>query len=201
MSKYQYIGIFISCCAVILCSCGEKPDTEQTSFTKADSLTDTYLTLQDSILEVWNEMINDDNQKIESMHNVLHELRVSGSVEQQVLESYEERLNQLSNTRYTQKTMGDADIVQEYDFASNTLVTELISLAEAQPQFAYNTTLQKLVDEIRLADQRVNNYRYEYDRITSEYNKFIEQNKDSLTEVNMDSFLVEKPLFQMVAEE
>ncbi|MBT1702378.1 hypothetical protein [Chryseosolibacter indicus] len=202
MYKHCFIGILISCCSILLYNCSEKPDHEDTAnFTKADSVTDTYLQFQDSILAVWNEMISDDNLKIDAMHDVLHELQISGSVEQDEIKSYEERLQQLKQSRYTQKTMANEDIIQEYDFASNSLVSELISLAESQRQFAYNSTLQKLVDNIRLADQRVNNYRAEYDRITMEYNDFVENNKEILDDTNSDSTLVKKPLFQVATEE
>ena len=51
------------------------------------------------------------------------------------------------------------------------------------------------------ADLGVNNYRYEYDSIATEYNQFIERNKVALKEINEDSFLEKKPLFQMVADD
>jgi hypothetical protein len=81
------------------------------------------------------------------------------------------------------------------------MISELIELAESQKQFAYNSTLQKLVDSIRVADQRVARYREQYDLITDRYNNFLEDNKNTLKEIDTDSFLEKKPLFQMVAEE
>jgi hypothetical protein len=153
------------------------------------------------MLQAWNTMINDDNQKLESIHNLLHELMVATTIDRDLLHSLEVRLEQLKHSRYTQKTMGNPDIIAEYDFASSTLVSEIISLAEQQTQFAYNSTLQKLVENIRTADQRVSNYREEYDRIATAYNDFIESNKQFLTEINADTFMEKKPLFQMVSDE
>ena len=101
--------------------------------------------------------------------------------------------------RYDQASMSDSEVVSEYDFASNSLVTELIALAESQPEFAYNPTLQKLVDSIRAADQRVSNYRQEYDEIALRFNRFVERNRNSLEDLEEDSTLL-KPLFQMAAE-
>ena len=89
----------------------------------------------------------------------------------------------------------------EYDFASNLLVTELISQAESKTEFAYNTTLQKLVEEIRLADQRVNLYREDYDGIAEKYNAFLEKNRNYLNEINQDDSLETRPLFQMTYED
>lgn len=201
IAKSFFSVVIFLCCLPTLFSCGEKHKTETTNFTKLDTLTDTYLALQDSILQSWNVMINDDNQKLETMQNLLHELKVSGGIEMDVIEVYEERLNQLKRTRYTQKTMANDDVVQEYDFASNAMVSELISLTETQRQFAYNTTLQRLADNIRVADQRVNRYREQYDQITQAYNTFLEKNYALLQESNTDSLINKKPLFQMVSDD
>jgi hypothetical protein len=200
-ARLYFSGILISCSIFTICSCGDHKKEDYTRFTKADSLTETYLELKDSMLETWNTMITDDNQKIKAMQYLLHELKVSNPGSRDELKQYEDRLDRLVHSRYTQKSMGNTDVVEEYDFASNSLVSELISLSESQTQFAYNTTLQKLVENIRTADQRVDNYREEYDRIASQFNQFIEVNKKWLKEIDNDSFMEKKPLFQMVAEE
>lgn len=196
-------GVIISFCGALLLGCGEKQprQPDATTFTKADSLTEHYLALQDSMLRSWNIMIHDDNQKIKAMHNLLHELMVSNPEQRETLATYEERLNQLARMRYTQKSLANNDVVEEYDFASNSIISELISLAEAQTEFAYNTTIQKLVDEIRSADQRVNNYRTDYDSIVIVYNRFIDKNRNELKEIVQSSTLETKPMFQMVAED
>lgn len=199
IAKYCQLGILFSLSIAFL-SCSDHKERDQPHFTKADSLTDTYLDLKDSMLETWNAMINDDNQKLKAMHNLLHELMVSNPGKKDELKAYQDRLEQLANSRYTQKTMQNEHIIEEYDFASNSLVTELIALAESQPQFAYNTTMQKLVESIRTADQRIENYRTEYDQIASEYNDFLDKNQKFLHEMDEDTF-EKKPLFQMVAED
>jgi hypothetical protein len=199
--KHYLSGILLSCSLLAVCSCGEKQHTEYTRFTRVDSLTETYLNLKDSMLETWNTMINDDNQKIKAMHNLIHELVVSNPAQRETFKSYQERLDRLAHSRYTQKSMENTDVVEEYDFASNSLVSELISLAETQKEFAYNTTLQKLVEGIRTADQRVDNYREAYDRIAEAYNHFLDENKLQLKEIDQDSSLEKRPLFQMVAED
>lgn len=194
--------LLISCCGIALMNCGEKKaDGPTTTFTKIDSLTDRYLSLQDSMLQSWNMMINDDNQKLKAMHNLLHELIVSTPDKREVLSGYEEQLSQLYRLRYTQKSMGNADVVEEYDFASTSLINELITLTESKSEFTYNTTLQKLVDDIQQADQRVNNYREEYDFIASHYNQFLTRNKPDLKEIAHSDSLEMKPLFQMVSVE
>ena len=180
--------------------CGKKTEIAAPAFTKADSLTDIYLSLQDSMLQSWNVMINDDNQKLTAMHNLLHELMVTSSNGRD-LHVYEEQLDHLTELRYDQESMGNEDLIEEYDFASNLLVTELIGLAESKTEFAYNPMLQKLVEEIRLAEQRINLYREEYDVITEKYNTFVQTNWDYFDNINLTDSLALKPLFQMTYED
>ena len=195
-------GLVVSTCSIVVMSCGEnRADFSDASFTKADSLTDRYLAFQDSMLLSWNVMINDDNQKIRSMHNLLHELLLISTDERDQITKYEEQLEQLIRLRYTQKSMGNADVVEEYDFASTTLVRELVSLAETTPEYQKNSTLQKLVDDIRLADERVINYREDYDMIVIDYNQFLDENKSYLEEFSRNDTLEKKYLFQMVSVE
>jgi septal ring factor EnvC (AmiA/AmiB activator) len=197
-----FSGVLISCFGVLTMNCTQPASTtDETAFTKEDSVVDHYLAYQDSILQVWNVMINDDNQKISAMRSLLHELSVSNPEHGENFASYEERLNNLHSLRYDQRSIANKDIVEEYDFASNSLISELLSEAESQPEFAYNTTLQTLAEEIRLADQRVSNYREDYDAIVSGYNQFLEENKLYLTDIDPDSTINKKPLFQMVYEE
>ncbi len=195
-------GLLLPFCGVLLISCSIKvTEDNNPTFTKTDSLTDSYLAYQDSILRSWNIMINDDNQKIKSMHNLLHELIVTGDNERERLEKFEEQLDQLERTRYTQRSMANADVIEEYDFATTTLVQELISLAESKTEFAYNTTLQKLVDDIRTADQRVDGYREEYDAVVTRFNRFLETYQVDLAGITSNDSLKKKPLFREVSLE
>jgi hypothetical protein len=205
--RYQLINMartffFIECCAflaIALTGCEHKEKAEVHDFTKADSLTETYLALQDTMLQVWNSMIYDDNKKIKAMHHLLHELSVINTSNREELDRLQERLDRLVNMRYDQDSMSDPELVTEYDFASSSLITELTSLAESQKEFLYNPTLQKLVDSIRAADQRVVSFREKYDQVALNFNTFIERNKELLQQIDSEAF-EKKPLFQMAAE-
>ncbi len=185
----------------MLVNCGKKghDTTEKPSFTKADSLTEFYLALQDSMHRTWNMMINDDNQKIKTMRNLLHELRVTHPEDSEKYNSLTERIDQLARLRYTQKSMANADVIVEYDEASVALIRELIAEAESKSQYAYNSTLQILVEQIQMSEERVQGFRQEYDSIVYTYNQFLDTNQKELSETE-DVSLDKKPLFQMVSE-
>ena len=185
--------------AFVLFSCGKSENNQeyQTTFTKADSLTAKYLELEDSMLVAWNKLISNDNTKIRTMHNLVHELLVSSQYDKEELITIESRLNQLSEITFTQESIADPSLIEEYDFATNTLVSELVTLAQAHEAFAHNKVLQRLVEEIRQFDQQVEVNRSNYDLIADEFNKFLEHNKTMLTDVDGE----EKALFQVISSE
>jgi hypothetical protein len=187
----------------LLINCGTTSTTSPVGehFTKADSLTEHYLSLQDSVHQIWNIMINDDNERINSMHNILHEMMVSHPDDLETFQSLEERLDQLMRMRYTQKSMSNTDVVSEYDFASTSLISEVLANTQNKKEFSYNKTLQKLVENIQQADARIQYYRFEYDSVVQAYNHFIEANKDYLLQTDETLSLEKKPLFQMVSDQ
>lgn len=193
--------VALSIVLALLVSCSEKKAQQNhTTFTKLDSLTDTYLSMQDTLVTVWNTMIHDDNHKIKIMHSLLHELKVCGQFESETLTGLQHRLDQLPGIRFTNVTMQNPDVVEEYDFASNSLITELITLAESHKGYAYNKALQHMVEEIQEADLRVENYRLDYDALAIRYNQFLEKNRNQLNEITESGKVTKKPLFQPVSE-
>ena len=186
--------------AALICCCTGKPSGQTPAYTKIDSLTDTYLLLKDSILNTWNRMMYDDNQRIKAMKAIIHELKVTREIDQDVLNKLDYRIDQLLRIRYTPKTMTNTDVVEEYDFASNSLVVEIITLTESYPAYAYNSVLQQLLDVIRQTDQRIEAHRIQYDEAALAYNQFIEANKNHLHEIDQSLTPEKKPLFYIVSE-
>jgi hypothetical protein len=170
---------------------------EKESFTKIDSLTDTYLNLQDSMLQAWNVMIQDENEKIQSMHELLHVVMRSSAGDKDELASIERRLEQLERIRFDQKSMTNPHVVEEYDFESNSLISELVSISESGT-FS-NDSIAELLDRIKSSDQRVLLYRSDYDNATSEFNEFLDKNKKFLKDIDQ-SDPQKRPLFQMASE-
>ena len=191
---------FLLCVTItLLCGCGSTTQPAQGTFTKADSLTDHYLSLQDSVHQLWNIMTNEENQKIEALHHLLHELSVSNPADMQNLSSLQERLNQLIRMRYTQKTMHNPDVVTEYDLASQVLTDDLMATALAKKEYYYNKTLQKLVNTIEEAQTRAGACRMQYDTIVSIYNNFIEKNEGSLRQTDESLSLEKKARFRVIS--
>ena len=179
---------------------GPNSRQHETSFTKIDSLTETYLIIEDSVLHAWNTMEWDEREKIKALHTLIHMMNEQDGFDNNQLVSLEHRLEQLDRIRFTQKSLANSYLIEEYDFASNSLVSEVISIAEADSEFMKNEKVQKLVDKVKMADQRVNDYRDQYDKVAQRYNKFIEQNKNYLKEIEKEYSGQKRARFQMAPE-
>jgi hypothetical protein len=169
-------------------------------FTKADSLTEYYLSLHDSLHQIWNIMIHSDNEKIDAMHGLVHELMVSHPEEIERLKSFEEKIDQLSRIRYTQKSLANVDVIAEYDFATQVVLSELIETVKGTSEFSYNKTLQQLVQTIRETNEEMLFHRHEYDSLIHTYNIFVDANKDNLLQLDETISVEKKPSFRMVSE-
>ena len=142
----------------------------------------------------------DEKEKTKAMHGLLKLMRKGDGIDTQQLNSLEQRLDQLDRIRFTQKSLANSYVIEEYDFASNSLITEILSLAEADAELIKIETTQRLVDKIKLADQRVGELRAEYDRVATRYNHFIEKNKRYLGEIDKDCSGEKRALFHMTSD-
>jgi hypothetical protein len=176
-------------------SCIKRENEASTAvFTKIDSLTEVYLSLQDSMLHTWNVMIKDENEKLKNLEFLLQELKNTGE-DPELIQSLQQRLEQLGRIRFTQTTMVNPHVVEEYDFASNSLISEIISIAENNPTFTLNVHLQELTDRVKEADQRVPIYREEYDAVVDSFNHFVDKIKPYLPEIDENNHGEKKVLF------
>lgn len=192
-------GVFLVFAALAAWGCNSRKSADPVSFSPEDFVTESYLAYQDSLLHAWNMMMSDDNEKLSVLHALVTELRTDTREQNQdMLKRFDERLTQLQRIRYTQKSMANADVIEEYDFACTSLVREILSMAEASTAYAENVKLQQLVDHVRLAEERVENYRADYDDLVSHYNAFLDDNKRLLVQINRDS-LKKKPRFELVS--
>ena len=195
-------GILFGLLSPLLFNCSTpSAPAVQAEFTKADSLTEHYLSLQDTVHRYWNEMINHDNQKISALHHLLHEIAVSHPEDKKAFTAMEDRLDQLLRMRYTQKTLANPDVVYEYDLATNAAISELLGNTRAMREYSYNKTLQKLVRDIESADLRTGRYRQNYDSLVRVFNRFIEENKNYLEQTDQTMTFEKKPMFQMISKD
>lgn len=190
--------IFLALTAAALSGCGRSAtSTEKTSFSTADSLTDRYLSLQDTLVHVWNKLIHDENERIRAIEKVLTELNKQSG--ESSINSLETRFGQIKELRITPKTLSNPDVLEEYDFAHESLISELMA-ASSNPSIINQPSFQQLLDNIKIAEGHISLNRSDYDSIAQAFNAFLEKHKATLKEIDQTSNLEKRPLFNSVVK-
>jgi hypothetical protein len=162
---------------------------ERTHFSRTDSLTDVYLLLQDSLLQSWNRALKFELDRKEALGLMIEELANAAVIDDQQASAYNTRLEQIERTRFTQKSMTDPHVIEEYDKAFDELVRNITALSLATGH------LQATVDELESLNLYNTRQRHYYDSIASQFNIFIEANWADLKELGTSVQLEQKPLF------
>ena len=191
-------GLMIGSFALVSCV-RSTVSNERTNFTHVDSLTETYLTLQDSLLHSWHLLAKDEDQKLNAVENTINRLVKLSPSNIAQLEVLKTRLNQLKEIHITPKTLSNQDVVEEYDFASNSLISEVLSIADASPALLADTQLSSAIEKIKVTDQRTLNFRLAYDSIANEFNAFLEKNKGILKDIDNSTSLEKRPVFNTIS--
>lgn len=180
----------------LLAACSSNNNTaERTHFTKADSVTETYLLLHDSLHQVWNALVKDEEEKINNVNQLLEYLQQSAA-DRSLVAALDQRLDQLRKIRITQKNLSNPYVVEEYDFASASIIEEVMALCDTRTEMATNKTLQQLVSDIRMAESRVEEYRTHYDSLAELFNQFLDANQRIIQETDQKTNLKKRPLFK-----
>ena len=193
-------GIHVLFASLVLMSCGRTTNSnEKTTFTHIDSVTDTYLSLQDTLLHSWNVLAKGEKEKIEVLEKAIGQLMQLPGSEKSQLVSLQSRLQQVKQLRITQQTLTNHYVVDEYDFAVSSLVGEILSLSGSTVALVQHEPLAHLIEQIKIAEQHTPLFRSSYDSIALLFNTFLEKNESSLKEVEKSGPLEKKPLFSGVA--
>lgn len=162
---------------------------ERTHFSRTDSLTDIYLVLQDSLLQSWNRVISYERDRKEALSEMVDQLLNSTIIDQDQKKAYDANLDQIDRIRFTQKSMNDRHVIEEYDRACEDLARQLSALSLASAQ------LQSRLDELETLNFSNAQQRQYYDSIANQYNSFIKMNWSDLKELGNSVQLDQKPLF------
>ncbi len=195
-----FLVLVVACMCSTLLNCRKQPEQNLPTFTSADSVTHIYLEYKDSLMDIWNMLMHADNSRIATVRNLIHELQSAGASDPRFLEPLIHRTDQLLRIRFTPKTISNYDVVEEYDFAAASVITEAITAAQSLPDYSSRTYLQKLISEIYYHDSLVVAYRHKYDGVAKHYNAFLDNYKNILKEIDQAAASDRRPLFELAEE-
>lgn len=187
MKNLSLIGLAIV--AIFACACGSSNTVhEHTRFSRADSLTDAYLVLSDSVLQSWNRIVGNEMDKYRTLEELIADLDNAQLLTAELKESFEVRIDQLEKIRFTQQSIDDQQIVEDYDLAFQSIVDDIAALAKSPGAPDANAMFKYLRE-----NSVVN--RQQYDRLARTFNEFLQKNKEALKDIETGQELDEKPLF------
>jgi hypothetical protein len=187
MKNLSLIGLAIV--ALFACACSSSNSIqEHTRFSKADSLTDAYLVLSDSVLQSWNRIVGNEVDKSRTLQELIDDLDNAQLLTDELRESFAIRIDQLEKIRFTQESIDDQQIVVDYDLALQSLVDDLSKLTNS-PGSPDPQAMFKYLQENSLVNRSL------YDSLARTFNEFVQKNKAALMDIEMGQELDEKPLF------
>lgn len=180
----------------MLFCCG-RPATlnENTAFSKNDSLTDRYLTMQDTLLHVWNKLVRHEKEKLSALDEMFERM----TRQHQGDASLQTRFVQIKELRLTPRLLSNPDVLEEYDFAHESLINEMLSLA-ATGQLATDREFQALVDRVKIAESNISLNREDYDSLAQAFNEFIQTHQLVLKEIDQNCNLNPRPTFGSITK-
>lgn len=173
--------------AAIACACSTSNSIhEHTTFSKADSVTDAYLVLSDSVLQAWNRVVSNEIDKSRSLQWIITDLDNGSLLSDELRESFQVRMEQLEKIRFTQETISDPQIVEDYDVAFQSIVDDLAKITKDDTDSLFKY-LKELSKRNRLS----------YDNFARSFNSFLQENRSMLKDINANNELDAKPLFSV----
>ncbi|HMJ68700.1 MAG TPA: hypothetical protein VK508_07385 [Cyclobacteriaceae bacterium] len=188
MKHLSLIGL--AAMAALACACSSTTSSihEHTTFSKADSLTDAYLVLSDSLLQSWNRIVGNEMDKTRTLEDLISDLDNAQLLSDEARESFQVRIEQLEKIRFTQQTIGDTQIVEDYDLAFQSIVNDIAELAKSPGSSDPNAMFSYLQK-----NSFVN--RMSYDSLARSFNEFLMENKAALKDLDTSTELDAKPVF------
>jgi hypothetical protein len=188
MKSISLIGFAAMAVLSIACSTSNSiHEHSSTSFSKADSLTDAYLVLSDSVLHSWNRIVGNEIDKSRALQEIINDLDNASLLSDELRESFQVRMEQLERLRFTQESIKDPNNVQDYDLAFQSIVDDLSKLTKDNAELLFG----KLQENSVLT-------RVSYDKFAKSFNDFLQENRTFLKDVNANNELDAKPLFVKV---
>ncbi len=140
-----------------------------------------YQALKDSVDNSWQQMMSADDDKLLSVARLLDEVSFNPKHDVSLVSEGRKMLQKLKKTRYTQTSLSD-ETIDSYDALTDSTIAYIIKVANETPDMDNYPLKNELIEEINQANSvgEIVRMRSTYDDIASEYNSFIQQNREKI---------------------
>lgn len=138
--------------------------------------------LRDSVDLKWRTMTESDDQKIGITRLLLRELNGQRGIDPAQIQALERANARLKPRRYTQQTMRNSALIDQYDTAQDSLLHALLPVAAPNGN-APTENARNFVEGIQQLDAVVVAFRVQYDRATQQYNDYLKLHQAELASI------------------
>jgi len=160
-----------------------------------------YQAVNDSVAVAWNEMIKDDNEKLELLKRLLLEVSYTKIYDQSEFGRLDQLITSLKAMRYDQKTMASSELIDQYDSATIQVSYLVTEFAKNNSLYDQRPLMKELVNDISEKNNMIIIYRVHYDNFVKERNTYINDYKNVLKAYLPENELVEMPIFELPSDD
>jgi hypothetical protein len=154
--------------------------------------------ITDSLNYSWDAMIVSDDQKIEDIKSILDDASKLESRENIQIRELQKLSKAIRSKRFNEHTMEDSKKIDAYDMATDSLITQTLSLLNNIPALDTLPKTKFLKEQIINDDNNVIIYRIHYDNWVRVYNDYLERHQGKLRKMKKPySGYTKRPLFEL----
>jgi hypothetical protein len=184
--------------ALFLANCKQTRDSNKISNSKIDTTIQRLKVIEDSISRSWNYMAKNEEDMFFNINRLLQEIEYIPGHDKVVVDSLRKANERAKTIRYTQETMKNSALIDQYDELSTALVDNVLRFAQSVKGLEKHQVAVELMDEIPQQFQKIYLNRVHYDFHIKDYNQLLNKNKKKLEK--RDPAFKEaqpKPMFQL----
>ena len=148
--------------------------------------------LRDSVEVKWRDVSAADQQLLGTTGLLLRELKGQPGINPTQLQGLEQANRRLKLRRYTQQTMANSALIDQYDAAQDSLLRALYPVAAPNGD-APSANIRGFVEGIQQTESGVVGIRVSYDRAARQYNDYLKLHQTELQNVG-GKYAALKPL-------
>jgi hypothetical protein len=173
-------------------------NAEAPQFTKADTLMDQLLVLQDSLHHRWLRV-----SMYEQLHNDYLKQLFQKAVSLRTLPAHEhiaidQQIIQLQQIQLNPRNMANPDVIREHDLARHALTTDIFLLVDLHDLHLKDSGIAHLARQIQGCQDATWTLRQTYDSLAHHYNQFLYQHREALVDHDPAAAHLPRPLFGAV---
>jgi len=185
--KSNHLIVFVFTAVLLATACTQTENTTKQNTIVVDSvpmaipLSQQLTALNDSANIRWERMMAADSQKFADIKRLLEEISYCKKYDEKAVDKLLKQRNEVFALRYTQANLSDS-LIDLYDSKTTELINKVRNVKANTKEISQHPLADQLENEILKADRDdLLVYRKNYDQAASEYNSFLDQNKEAIS--------------------